>query len=228
MTTTQLNITFESAEGVAMDDLQPVLARIQRAVRLMVEHLARVDGTPDLARQHSALRGAANIQLKLAHAPQAGYGPRALRAILDSSQPLPEDVASQLSRIGEGLSPEISAVWLGTPGSGRRLEFRRAALEQHQYAKALLYGWLQEVNWAQGTAQLYDSEDKCVPLQFDAALNDEMRRLATQYVEVRGRGQFNEDDSWHSVQIEQISGTLAWREPFDLQFFHKDIRSRQG
>ena len=90
MTTTQLNIIFEgpqvSAEGVAVDDLQPVLERIQCAVRLMVEHLAGTDGTTDLARKYSELRpvlispGAANIQLKLAHAPNGqhlheGYGP---------------------------------------------------------------------------------------------------------------------------------------------------------
>lgn len=244
MTTTQLNITFEgpqvSAEGVAVDDLQPVLERIQCAVRLMVEHLAGTDGTTDLTRKHSELRpvqispGAANIQLKLAHAPNGqhphdGYGPRALRAILswpnNASPALPEDVTNQLSSIGEGLSPDISVVWLGDPSSGRRLEFRRAELEQPQQvpdAKALLYGWLKEVNWAQGTAQLHEHEDKYVQLRFDAALNYEMRRLATQYVEVRGRGQFNKDDSWHTVHVEQISGTRSWREPFDLELFHNN------
>lgn len=244
MITTQLNITFEgpqvSAEGVAVDDLQPVLERIQCAVRLMVEHLAGTDGTPDLARKHSELRpvrispGAANIQLKLAHAPNGqhphdGYGPRALRAILDwpnnSSPALPEDVTNQLSSIGEGLSPEISAVWLGDPSSGRRLEFRRAELYKPQQIldeKALLYGWLKEVNWAQGTAQLHEHEGKHVQLRFDAALNYEMRRLATQYVEVRGRGRFNKDDSWHTVYVEQISGTRSWRDPFDLELFHNN------
>ena len=244
MTTTHLNITFEgpqvSAEGVAVDDLQPVLERIQRAVRLMVEHLAVTAGTPDLAHKHSELRpvrispGAANVQLKLAHAPNGqhphdGYGPRALRAILDwpnnSSPALPEDVTNQLSSIGEGLSPEISAVWLGDPSSGQRLEFRRAERDQPRQvpdAKALLYGWLKEVNWARGTAQLHVHADKYVQLRFDTALNHEMHRLATQYVEVRGRGQFNKDDSWHTVHVEQISGTRSWREPFDLELFHNN------
>ena len=244
MTTTHLNITFEgpqvSAEGVAVDDLQPVLERIQRAVRLMVEHLAGTDGTPDLAHKHSELRpvrispGAANVQLKLAHAPNGqhphdGYGPRALRAILDwpnnSSPALPEDVTNQLSSIGAGLSPEISAVWLGDPNSGQRLEFRRAERDQPRQvpdAKALLYGWLKEVNWAQGTGQLHEHEAKYVLLRFDTALNHEMHRLATQYVEIRGRGQFNKDDSWHTVHVEQISGTRSWREPFDLELFHNN------
>ena len=244
MITTQLNIIFEgpqvSAEGVAVDNLQPVLERIQCAVRLMVEYLAGTDGTPDLARKHSELRpvrispGAANIQLKLAHAPNGqhphdGYGPRALRAILDwpnnASPALPEDVTNQLSSIGEGLSPEISVVWLGDPSSDRRLEFRRAERDQPQQsldAKALLHGWLKEVNWAQGTAQLHEHEDKYVQLRFDATLNYEMRRLATQYVEVRGRGQFNKADSWHIVHVEQISGTRSWREPFDLELFHNN------
>ena len=244
MTTTQLNIIFEgpqvSAEGVAVDDLQPVLERIQCAVRLMVEHLAGTDGTTDLARKYSELRpvlispGAANIQLKLAHAPNGqhlheGYGPRALRAILDwpnnTSPALPEDVTNQLSSIGEGLSPAISVVWLGDPSSGRRLEFRRAELCQPQQslnAKALLYGWLKEVNWAQGTAQLHDHEGKYVQLRFDAALNAEMRHLATQHVEVKGRGRFNKDDSWHTVHVEQVSGTRSWRELFDLEAFHNN------
>ena len=113
MTTTQLNITFEgpqvSAEGVAVDDLQPVLERIQRAVRLMVEHLARADGTPELARKHSELRpvrispGAANVQLKLAHAPN-GQHPHEESAPVrcepsdwpnNASLALPEDVTAQ-------------------------------------------------------------------------------------------------------------------------------------
>ena len=243
MTTTQLNITFEgpqvSAEGVAVDDLQPVLERIQRAVRLMVEHLARADGTPELARKHSELRpvrispGAANVQLKLAHAPNGQhpheeYGPRALRAILDwpnnASLALPEDVTNQLSSIGEGLSPEISVVWLGDPSSGRCLEFRRAGLDQPQQvpdAKALLYGWLKEVNWAQGTAQLHEHEDKYVhPVEWSDAV--QATGKASPYIGdilnaalsrvTRRRSSAQRTIAGTIVQVEQISETRSWRE----------------
>ena len=85
--------------------------------------------------------------------------------------------------------------------------------------EALLFGWLREVNWATGTAQLHDYGGGYVPLRFDPALGDDMRRLATEYVEVRGKGRFDQGDGWTSVQVEQVSGTRSWREPFDIDAF---------
>ena len=54
------------------------------------------------------------------------------------------------------------------------------------------------------------------------ALGDDMRRLATEYVEVRGRGRFDKHDRWTTVEVEQVSGTRSWREPFDIDAFLND------
>lgn len=43
-----------------------------------------------------------------------------------------------------------------------------------------------------------------------------MLRSATQYVEVRGLGGFNQDDRWKAVRVEEVRATRSWREPFDL------------
>ena len=80
----------------------------------------------------------------------------------------------------------------------------------------LLHGWLKEVDWDKGTAQLHDVMGGFTRLVFDSALSQKMQRLATQFVEVRGSGRFNADDDWASVQVDSISGTPSGREPFDL------------
>ena len=84
---------------------------------------------------------------------------------------------------------------------------------------ALVEGRLMEVNWACGTAELHFIPQRVVPLRFDPALNDDMRRLATQYVEIRGRGRFNDNDEWDVIYVEQITSTRSWSEPFDLDAF---------
>ena len=87
---------------------------------------------------------------------------------------------------------------------------------------ALVEGRLMEVNWAYGTAELHYIPQRVVPLRFDSALNDDMRRLATQYVEIRGRGRFNDNDEWDIIYVEQITDTQSWSEPFDLEAFRND------
>ena len=87
---------------------------------------------------------------------------------------------------------------------------------------ALVEGRLMEVNWASGTAELHYIPQRVVPLRFDPALNDDMRRLATQYVEIRGRGRFNDNDEWDIIYVEQITSTRSWSEPFDLETFRND------
>ena len=87
---------------------------------------------------------------------------------------------------------------------------------------ALVEGRLMEVNWAYGTAELHYIPHRIVPLRFDPALNDDMRRLATQYVEIRGRGCFNDNDEWDIIYVEQITCTRSWSEPFDLEAFRND------
>ncbi len=87
---------------------------------------------------------------------------------------------------------------------------------------ALVEGRLMEVNWASGTAELHFIPQRVVPLRFDPALNDDMRRLATQYVEIRGRGRFNDNDEWDIIYVEQITDTRSWSEPFDLEAFRNN------
>ena len=87
---------------------------------------------------------------------------------------------------------------------------------------ALVEGRLMAVNWAYGTAELHYIPQRVVPLRFDPALNDDMRRLATQYVEIRGRGCFNDNDEWDTIYVEQITCTRSWSEPFDLKAFRND------
>ena len=45
--------------------------------------------------------------------------------------------------------------------------------------RALLHGWLKEVNWDKGTAQLHDVLGGYTRLAFDSALSLDMPRLAT-------------------------------------------------
>ena len=85
--------------------------------------------------------------------------------------------------------------------------------------EALLAGWLKEVNWHRGTAQLHDAAGGYVSLRFNPPLADEMRRLATQYVEVRGSGRFDDQDEWTTVHVEQLQETATRSEPFDLEAF---------
>ena len=84
---------------------------------------------------------------------------------------------------------------------------------------ALMEGRLMEVNWACGTAELHDMPQRIVPLCFDSVLNDDMRRLATQYVEIRGRGRFNDNDEWDVIYVELVNSTRSWSKPFDLEAF---------
>ena len=87
---------------------------------------------------------------------------------------------------------------------------------------ALVEGRLMEVNWACGTAELHFIPQRVVPLRFDPALNDDMRRLATQYVEIRGRGRFKDNDEWDIIYVDQITSTRSYSEPFDLEAFRND------
>ena len=87
---------------------------------------------------------------------------------------------------------------------------------------ALLEGRLMAVNWACGTAELHRRHGAVVPLCFGPALNDAVRGLTTQHVEIRGRGRFNAEDRWEVVCVEQITGTRSLSEPFDLEAFRNN------
>ena len=120
--------------------------------------------------------------------------------------------------LNENLS--VEALFAGPPTKEKQKsnKTKPAVLDE----PALVEGRLMEVNWACGTAELHFIPQRVVPLRFDPVLNDDMRRLATQYVEIRGRGHFNDNDEWDVIYVEQITGTRSWSEPFDLDAFRND------
>ena len=85
--------------------------------------------------------------------------------------------------------------------------------------EALLQGWLKEVNWAKGTAQLHSYAGGYVRLEFDSSLEEEMLRLATQYVEVEGTGRFSDEGNCRKVTVNALSNDRSWGEPFDMDAF---------
>ena len=93
---------------------------------------------------------------------------------------------------------------------------------------AVLHGLLLEVNWERRTAQLHEPYGPAsyVRLRFDPDLDDDMRRLATQYVTVRGSGRIGDDDRWVSVHVGNIEGDRSMREPFDREAFLNDPNPR--
>lgn len=251
--TDRLDVTFEGPrvgeDGVPLDDFRKTLEQVQRALRLMVGHLAGIDPArgrpPDLVREQSALRllgtSPGSLVAALGLAPPGGtqirsknLGREALRVILDSEgvddPALPQPVRECFVAMEADLSPEIVAVSLGGAGGARgmrieRRSHKRRRRRETEHEQVLLYGLLMEVNWEQRTAQLhepYGDNDRYVPLRFKLALGGDMQRLATQYVEVRGRGRFGNDDRWSSVQVEEMQGVRSLWEPFDREAFLND------
>ena len=248
MTNNQLLVTLDGPgigeSGVPVDEFTATLGGVQDALRLMVEHLGeRKPGPgprPKWVRDQSVLRlvtirpGSLVAELTLQPPPEDGqlylenYGERALDALRswDGSEgsTLPKSVTEKLKTIPASL-PDDVRVWLGDSDHLRRVEVK-PIVQVAETADALLYGWLKEVNWDRGTAQLHRYMDSYVELRFDSALDDDMVRFATQYVEVRGHGRFGDDDLWEFVQVDELNDTRSWREPFDLDAFLKDPNPR--
>ena len=178
------------------------------------------------------------------------HGPQAIHELLNwngsESSTLPKTVTDRLYKIPSKL-PEGTRLWFGDAEHLRRVEIKgirqrsltgplmiretftfqveptdRAEESANDGEEALLHGWLNEVNWDERTAQLHLSVGNYVALRFDAKTGDDMRRLATQYVEVRGRGRFDSTGSWTMVRVEKISSTRSGEEPFDLDEFLND------
>ena len=145
----------------------------------MVEHLGdrerRPGRPPQWVRDQSSLRfkgtrpGSVVADLELERPPDGqayldDYGAQALAAIRawdgTEDSTLPRPVVDRL-RVAASSLPEHVRLWIGGPGDAGRVEFNRrdrAPREPHAEA-ALLYGWLREVNWDRGTAQLHDYTD---------------------------------------------------------------------
>lgn len=121
-----------------------------------------------------------------------------------------------------GLHPDVEVEF--TPAEDGLL-IRTCANGEHDGGAreaALLYGWLKEVNWDGRTARLHDADGASVRLRFRPELDGEMRRLAMEYVEVRGMGCFDEREEWVEVRVEELNETRSWSEPFDVDAFLSD------
>jgi len=92
----------------------------------------------------------------------------------------------------------------------------------HVDEDALLYGWLKEANWHRCTAQLHDYSGSYVRLRFGGEFAQDMLRLATQFVEIRGRGRFSQSGDWTTVGVEEITAARSLGEPFDMEQFLND------
>ena len=225
--------------GLAVEDLWKTLTHVQRAVRLMVGHLmgagtARRGRPSKPVREHSALRlvrtspGSFVAELELS--PPYGdqrevlhYGARAVNDILnwnDGAGPsVPREVAKELTAAARGLSEEIDLIRLRNPVTECSLTLTRMQHVRERVAAeeldASLQGRLMMVDWKRRTAQLHSYGADYVRLRFDAALDDEMKLLATQHVEVTGRGHFVKDGNWVDFHVKQLKATRSWQEPFD-------------
>lgn len=206
----------------------------------MVEHLGdherRPGPPPRWVREQCALRfsgtrpGSLVVDVELEPPPGGqGYfphlGERAVEAIRDwdgsEDSTLPQAVTDRFYEAASAI-PEDVQLWIGDSDTAQRVQIlrhERVPLHEPETQDALLHGWLREVNWDRRTAQLHDYAGGYVSLRFDHALDGEMLRLATQYVEVKGTGRFDRDDEWTSVHVEQINETRSWSAPFDLEAF---------
>ena len=230
----------DGSPGGLVPEVLTALAGIQDAVRLMVQHLGDRDRGPgqpaEWIRDQSTLRlveirpdsFVADLVLK---APRDGqhhlddFGAKAIEALqawngTDNSE-LPSDVEDTLHGTAARLSEGVQ-LWFGNRENPRRVHVQRrpaAARATSGLTEALLHGWLYEVNWDKGTAQLHEHSGEYVRLRFARDFYEDMLRHATRYVEVRGRGQFNDNDQWTTVEVQQIKAARGWVEPFDVEAF---------
>lgn len=231
----RLHVTFEgprvSGQGLAVEDLQKTLTHVQRAVRLMVGHLMGADrsgrGRPSkVVRDQSALRlvgtSAGSLVAVLELSPP--YGPEAVNRIIrwegDQDRSFPPGVTEELMAARRGLSAEVDQIRLTAPDAGRSLTLTRISHVRDRATSekidATMQGRLMVVNWMRRTAELHNYRRPGVRLRFGPELDEEMQRHATQYVEVRGRGQVAADGSLVQLQVGDIRGTRSWRDSFDL------------
>ena len=242
----RLYLTFEGPHvgeaGLPVDAFIHALTGMQDATRLMVELLGgRQPGPgqpPRWVRDQSSLQltavrpGSLVAELTLAppdrQLPFEDYAEQAFTAICnwDGSQDssLPTAVTDRLCDMPSALPIDVR-LWLGSAETPRRIEITRprpAARSVPQSEEALLYGWLKEVNWYRGTAQLHDYSGSYVRLRFTGEHAQNMQRLARQHVEIRGHGKFNQSGDWTTVSVEQIAAARSWEQPFDMDEFLND------
>ena len=250
---TEQKLTFalsdpgDSRHGGLVPEILIALDGIQNAVRLMVQHLGdREKGPgqpPKWIRDQSTLRlvemrpGSFIADLVIESPPDEqayldDFGNRALEALQEwdgmNDSTLPKDVEERLHSTAAKL-PDGVRLWLGTRENPRKVEIRRrpaAARATAGLTEALLYGWLYEVNWDRRTAQLHDFSGDYIQLRFSEDFHEEMLRLATRHVEVRGQGRFNKNGKWTTVEVQHINAARSWNDPFDVETFMNDPNPR--
>ena len=229
--------------GVLVPEVLTALGGIQNAVRLMVQHLGDRDRGPGRParwiRDQSTLRlvemrSGSLVADLVVEAPPDGqhyldsFGDRAIEALQawngGGSSDLPSDVADTLHATAARL-PEGVQLWFGNRENPRRVQVQRRSTAGRTASgptEALLHGWLYEVNWDKRTAQLHEYSGEYVQLRFAPDLHEDMLRLATRFVEVRGRGRFNDNGEWTSVEVQLLKAARALADPFDVDAFLKD------
>ena len=235
-----------SSHGVPLEDLIRTVSHVQRAIRLLVREIEGIDATlgrpPQIVVEQSTLRlvktspGSVTTEWELTppvgiQSRLDGSGVRAVQILFrhnngsaDNSPGLSPTVIAELDQIGIGLSDDVDVVKMTSPINTRSVEFRRQQTEKVSSTpeadlnhEVRIGGRLLEVNWNRGTAQLHRYADRYIRLRFSPELSDEMRRLATQYVDICGRGVVDETDDWRIIDVESISKTNSWMEPFDVE-----------
>ena len=243
----RLLVTFDGPDvdetGALLDSVLDGLTGVRNSLRLMVSHLgdrtARPGQRPRWVRDQTRFRlvstrpGSLVAELAL-QPPSNGqtylenFGEAAIDAFLNwdgsAGSSLPDSVISSLRNTADSLPPE-TRLWIGEEGANRKVEIHREDRPPPSapaVEPALIHGWLKEVNWDRHTAQLHRSLGRYVALRFPELLDEDMVRLANQYVTVTGSGSFNDDGAWRSMQVEQINAVRSHAEPFDLESFLSD------
>ncbi len=237
----------DSRPGGLVPEILTALEGVQNAVRLMVQHLGERDRGPGKpprwVRDQSTLRlvgvREGSLIADLVVEPPADsqsymddFGNQAIAALQEwngeQSSILPKDVEDALHSTASRLSHGVS-LWLGNRENPRSVQVPRRSRPSRRIegaTEALLQGWLYEVNWERGTAQLHDYSGEYVQLRFARDLHEDMLRLATQHVEVRGEGRFKESDDWTTVKVEEIRAARSSHLPFDVEAFLNDPRPK--
>ena len=245
--------------GVPLEDLVNTVSHLQRAIRLLVREFEGIDATlgrpPQIVVEQSTLRlvgtSSGSVKTEWELTPPVGVQPhlnrsgvRAVQLIFDRGDAadgkitqLSPTVEAELNEIANDLSADVDVVKMTYASQNRSIEFRRSTEkkvdkpEPQENLETHLAGKLLEVNWDRCTAQLHRYSDRHIRLTFRPELGDEMQRLATQYVEVYGRGVVDETDNWKHIEVERIGPTHSSAEPFDLEavlndknrkVFHRD------
>ncbi len=89
------------------------------------------------------------------------------------------------------------------------------AREQHEedsaelIEDALVMGKLMAVDWAKGTARLDRFRSKSIKLRFGKEMAEEMRRFATEFVQIDGSGYIKapetDKEEWVHIHVEKVS-----------------------